>query len=527
MTTVDPKQGLPSLSLLLEFGGTVLSAAEIVGGRHLLKLRMAICREMTQVLSQGSSATGSSTLAGPSSRRCTRVSERQGRHSVAESKCVNDVTRASNGGQTLAARKRRRKAEQAASSERTTVDGCNTSGENSEKAASVLFPKEAHPGALKNESPHRVLTIPLPEGFDFSMAICSYGFFCMMPNQWIPPVPSKMNGEDSMKRHGKFRRPLRYGDGATRCCVAELTCEDPSCLRVTLTGELPENGPEESEILKQINRMCRLDASAFQGHSIEQFWRLHPEAKNRKFGYLFRSPTLWEDMVKTITICNVRWKQSLVMNRQLCNVASSVPGSFPSPWDVARFSPEDLQKRCSLGYRGERVRRLADSFISGSLNFDLNTVQRSLTTTIEIPTPNPMLPSLAEATTPPTKRRRTKGSAATSEESTKRNEVLKKLLSIYGFGRFAAENVMQLMGFFDVDVFDSETARFMREAHGVTNKDVSSVWKAARRHFEQYRPFQFLAYWFELWKLYEASVGTQSLNWTAENAYFVDGSKRL
>ncbi|KAL8454869.1 hypothetical protein Emag_001235 [Eimeria magna] len=215
------------------------------------------------------------------------------------------------------------------------------------------------------------------------------------------------------------------------------------------------------------------------------------------------------------------------MNRQLCNVASSVPGSFPSPWDVARFSPEDLQKRCSLGYRGERVRRLADSFISGSLTFDFDTIQCARTTAIETPIPSRTLPILPATTTPPTKKRRIRGSAATSEENTKRNDVFKKVLSLYGFGRFAAENVMQLMGFFDVDVFDSETARFMREAHGVTNKDVNRVWEAARRHFEQYRPFQFLAYWFELWKLYEASVGTQSLNWTAENAYFVDGAKRL
>ena len=113
--------------------------------------------------------------------------------------------------------------------------------------------------------------------------------------------------------------------------------------------------------------MCRLDNSAFRGHSIEQFWHLHPEAKARHFGYLFRSPTVWEDMVelflassanprpmgaltsgagssaldfltvsgslpkvvgvvamqvKTITICNVRWKQSLLMNHLLCTAVS-------------------------------------------------------------------------------------------------------------------------------------------------------------------------------------------------------------
>lgn len=32
-------------------------------------------------------------------------------------------------------------------------------------------------------STHKVLTIPVVEGFSFTMAVCSYGFFCMMPNQ--------------------------------------------------------------------------------------------------------------------------------------------------------------------------------------------------------------------------------------------------------------------------------------------------------------------------------------------------------
>lgn len=209
----------------------------------------------------------------------------------------------------------------------------------------------------------RVLRLAVPDGYDFSMAICSYGFFCMMPNKWIPtriPTTSSTNVAEStigaeLKAHGTLRRPMRYGEQARRCCIAEITCQEPSCLQITLEGELPSSDTEEADIVGQISRMCRLDVSAFRGYSIEQFWRLHPAAKARGFGYLFRSPTVWEDMVKTITICNVRWKQSLAMNRLLCNVASSVPGSFPSPWDIARYPPEKLQQLCSLGYRAERA----------------------------------------------------------------------------------------------------------------------------------------------------------------------------
>lgn len=37
---------------------------------------------------------------------------------------------------------------------------------------------------------------------------------------------------------------------------------------------------------------------------IEAFQSMHEEARQESFGYMFRSPTLWEDMVKSITLCN-------------------------------------------------------------------------------------------------------------------------------------------------------------------------------------------------------------------------------
>ena len=44
-----------------------------------------------------------------------------------------------------------------------------------------------------------------------------------------------------------------------------------------------------------------------RSHDIDQiraFQDMHEEAQQENFGHMFRSPTLWEDMVKTITLCN-------------------------------------------------------------------------------------------------------------------------------------------------------------------------------------------------------------------------------
>ncbi|KAL8439147.1 hypothetical protein Efla_000662 [Eimeria flavescens] len=186
-----------------------------------------------------------------------------------------------------------------------------------------------------------------------------------------------------------------------------------------------------------------------------------------------------------------------------------------------RLSSNCVQKEAANGLLlcGFKTRRLADSFIEGSLEAAF---QCATSCRMEPFTSVPPSLVIANKADRPRKKRCT-DTPANTDEQTRRQTVFKNLVAIYGFGRFAAENMMQLLGFFDVDVFDSETARFMRERHGLANKDIRRVWEAARRQFERYRPFQFLAYWFELWKMYEASVGTESPGWTPANSFFVSG----
>ena len=52
----------------------------------------------------------------------------------------------------------------------------------------------------------------------------------------------------------------------------------------------------------QILRMLSLTAR--DQDIVRQFHGLHAEAAAASFGYMFRSPTLWEDLVKSITLCN-------------------------------------------------------------------------------------------------------------------------------------------------------------------------------------------------------------------------------
>eukprot|EP00951_Prasinocladus_malaysianus_P046586 scaffold647791_cov44-Prasinocladus_malaysianus.AAC.1 len=51
---------------------------------------------------------------------------------------------------------------------------------------------------------------------------------------------------------------------------------------------------------------------------------------------------------------------------------------------------------------------------------------------------------------------------------------------------------------------------------GVKGKAAEDFNRAARSRYATYAPFQFLAYWFELWLNYEARAGMVSTRWTGQ-----------
>lgn len=77
--------------------------------------------------------------------------------------------------------------------------------------------------------------------------------------------------------------------------------------------------------------------------------------------------------------------------------------------------------------------------------------------------------------------------------------------------------MLQLLGRYDgtIDAWDTETVRLMKEL-GMTGHKAQDFHEAARRRYEPFAPYQFLAYWFELWLNYEAKVGQISTRWTLD-----------
>jgi 3-methyladenine DNA glycosylase/8-oxoguanine DNA glycosylase len=297
------------------------------------------------------------------------------------------------------------------------------------------------------------LHIPVPEGFDLGRVVCSYGYFMLAPNHWAPATQS-------------LHRPLHDDAGRIIQTHIQQTKTRPDRLRIQCDASL--DAATRQVIKKQIRRMLRLD------EDLSDWFKASPQAKREGFGRLFRSPTLFEDLIKTITGCNVAWPNTMTMNRLLCEQIGG--GEFPTPTQLARTAASTLKAKTKVGYRAKRIVHLAQQVKTGELNL-----------------------------------------AWFEEPKRESDEAFTALGRLHGFGPYAAANACQHLGFYDQLPIDSETYRHFCKHFNISRPDdPTQLHRRIAAHYDQYAPFQFLAYWYELWRDYEQKLG-DARSWQADD----------
>ncbi len=176
-------------------------------------------------------------------------------------------------------------------------------------------------------------------------------------------------------------------------------------------------------------------------------------------GRMLRSPTVFEDLVKTICTTNCTWSATERMVgalvAQLGPPAAGAPDrrGFPTPETMAQAGEEFYRDTARAGYRGAYLRALADDVASGGL--DLEAFDDP-----ELPDP----------------------------------QVAESLLAIAGVGPYAMAHMMMLLGRYRRLILDSWTRPTYRRLAGrprVTDKGIE-------RAFRRYREFAGLAFWLTL-----------------------------
>ena len=297
------------------------------------------------------------------------------------------------------------------------------------------------------------LRLNVPADFDLPRDVCSYGYFLLEPYEWSPAK-------------GVFSATLALEHGAAHFVIRQQRVG----MDLNATADRSLTRSECTQARAMIIRMLRLDESeqdiaAF--HAVDDRWRFSGR------GRLMRSATLFEDIAKTVTSCNVQWPGTIDMNAALCaKVGLASPSgrfAFPTPERLARKKPEWLRSRCRVGYRDTRLVELAKLFHKGSIE-----------------------------------------EAWLSDPATPDDEVRRFLIDLPGIGTYAAHNVMQLLGRYGFLPLDTESVRHGRHVLGFVGTD-REVLSQVTTHYERFGIGQggqaFRSYWLDLWMSYEISRG--------------------
>ena len=301
----------------------------------------------------------------------------------------------------------------------------------------------------------RTFSLPVPDDYDLPRDYCSYGYFLLRPSHW--DVKAKvLTRAFAIDRVPFAVRVSQNGPGA------KLSVESTRSL----------SAKSRSTVEGWLTRMLRLDEPA---SAIAEFHRLDPRWKASGRGRLMRSPTMFEDVIKTVTSCNVTWPSTVQMNRRLCEVLGPAPGSkgdettipcpFPDEARLAATRAQTLRARCRVGYRDQRIVELARLFRKGAVK-----------------------PAWFEDPTTPD------------------DDVFEALVELPGIGPYAAANIMQLLGRYSRLPLDTESVRHGTTVLGMKGSP-AQVMKLVHDHYAPFGLHAFRSYWFELWAFYESKHG--------------------
>ncbi|HVZ94302.1 MAG TPA: hypothetical protein VG797_07320 [Phycisphaerales bacterium] len=295
-------------------------------------------------------------------------------------------------------------------------------------------------------------TIPVPRDYLLARDVCSYGYFLLAPNHWDV-------------RARTLTRPLELAGGIANVTIAQpgTTSKSGRGKPLAILADRGLSRREKTEAAGLVARMLNLG-----DEGVPEFHKLDPRWRKSGRGRLFRSPTFFEDVVKTVTSCNVAWPSTINMNRRLCEVVNP---AFPSARQLARKRPAMLRARCGVGYRDGRLVELAQMVARGEVE-----------------------PEWFE------------------DPSTPDDAIHEALLDLPGIGPYAAANIMQLLGRYSRLPLDTESIRHAKSVLGMKGTD-RKLMKRLHAHYHPFGGHKFRSYWFELWEFYEAKRGPA---WTWE-----------
>jgi len=279
--------------------------------------------------------------------------------------------------------------------------------------------------------------IDVPENFSFRATVYSHG--------WCELAPFSLDTEN-------WRLSYVFSDG--KSVVPAVICEEKNKLRIDLASSKIK--PEK--IIRDTRHILRLDDDLSGLYTAVADNERLAWVAHRRAGRLLRSPTVWEDLVKTICTTNCSWALTKIMVNNLVDKLGADAGkgkhAFPVPQEMASQDEQFYRIEIKAGYRAPYFIELAEKVASGELNPEswLNS---------DLPTA----------------------------------ELKKEMKKVKGVGDYAAENLLKLVGRYDGLALDSwlRSQFYKNHNNGRACKDIK-----IERHYKKYGEWRGLVIWCDM-----------------------------
>lgn len=259
--------------------------------------------------------------------------------------------------------------------------------------------------------------------------------------KWTLPAHQPFSLPAVVRSHGWIQLDPFAGedDGETFAYVQELDTGRVVELRVSgapagvsVEVDAPLSEMEQARLSRDVGWMLGLDQDLSEFYALARSEPKLAHVEQRAQGRVLRSPTLFEDVVKTILTTNTAWSGTRRMVKAIVSqFGAPLPDdsgrrAFPGPERLAASDEETLRYETRLGYRAPHVLALARAVAGGDL--DLEAYKTS-----DLPTP----------------------------------QLRKELLVIKGVGPYAAANLLVLLSRYDFVPVDSWALKVVsHEWHG-------------------------------------------------------------
>lgn len=292
----------------------------------------------------------------------------------------------------------------------------------------------------KNIRPHTfpgenliTITLPAPSDFNFKSTVESHGWYQLAPNRY--------DAEKAI-----LQRPYKLDNG--KSVTLTMQGGKSATLIIHVDGQAIISSRDRNNIMQSATHMFNLKQNLTPFYMQMSKTEGYEWLAEKKPARLLASPTVWEDLAKTLLTTNTSWGNTLKMAERL--TAIDPDNIFPSPQTITTLLPDEFAEQVGMGYRAPYLYEVAQRIASGELDVE-------------------NWRSLDSAT------------------------LYKRILNLTGFGDYATGTVMRLIGHYDKLAIDT----IARKAYEAVTGNVPENDSDIRKYYEKFGKWRGLVLWMD------------------------------